>query len=796
MPFPGSEFVVNTGTDGEQLNPSQTVLSDGRILVTWCSLEDDGLEVRGRYLDADGTPLGDDFLINTTPTEDINAPTVTALADGSAFVAWIAFIPSTGEFEIRGRIINADGTGGPDFIVNSTTVNEQFTPSATTLADGRILVTWTSNEGDGSILQYDIRGRILEPDGTPSGPDFVINSSVSGTQNDVNVLALDDGRALATWTSTDPDTNVITVFGRFINSDGTMSASDFRILPVSEHTQTESSLTALANGSILVTWVSLEADTSSNVNIHGRILGADGSVIVSDFIVNSNLDGGQISPTATTLADGRVLVVWESINFETGDSDIYGRILGPDGFPIGEDFLINVNVGLTERAPYVEAMADGRIVITWTAFDATTGSSEIYARILALDAVIDGTPGNDQIVGTNDDDVILAAAGKDIVYGGLGNDALYGDDGNDLLFGEAGNDYLAGGDGNDRLWGNEGNDTFVGGRGADEMAGGTGIDTVRYDASPTGVNVNLWFNQGTFGDAAGDKYWSIETVIGSRFADTLIGDGASNNLFGGGGRDDLYGGVGNDVLDGGEDDDNVAGETGNDVVRGGAGNDRLWGNEGNDTLIGGAGADVIAGGVGVDTADYSASPGGVTVDLRFGTATGSGGDAEGDTLSMIENLIGSDYDDYLVATIASAQLTGGAGDDFLLGNSGNDRLDGGAGNDVLTGSDRGDVLIGGTGADTFEFVLFWDSEIGREDQITDFSSAEGDRINLSSMDANSNTSGTNEGFTYLGAAEFTGTAGELRFADHVLEGDVNGDGFAEFRIHLNVASLSELDLVL
>jgi serralysin len=235
---------------------------------------------------------------------------------------------------------------------------------------------------------------------------------------------------------------------------------------------------------------------------------------------------------------------------------------------------------------------------------------------------------------------------------------------------------------------------------------------------------------------------------------------------------------------------------GNDVVRGGDGDDRLWGNDGDDTLIGGAGADILAGGRGVDTADYSASRTGVTVDLRFNAGTGLGDEAEGDTLSMIENLIGGEGNDTFFASNLSGRLVGGAGNDFLFGSFGNDRLEGGAGNDSLFGADRADVLSGGSGADSFEFLDYFETRVGREDQITDFSNAEGDRINLSSIDANSNTFGPNEAFVFLDAAAFTGTAGELRFANHVLEGDVNGDGSAEFRIHLNVGSLSEADLVL
>ncbi len=83
------------------------------------------------------------------------------------------------------------------------------------------------------------------------------------------------------------------------------------------------------------------------------------------------------------------------------------------------------------------------------------------------------------------------------------------------------------------------------------------------------------------------------------------------------------------------------------------GNDILLGGAGNDTLIGGGGADSLQGGAGVDTADYSGSAAPVTVNLT--TGTGSGGDAQGDTLTGVDNLIGSFGDD---------SLTGDAGNNY------------------------------------------------------------------------------------------------------------------------------------
>jgi|GEM_PF-5789124 len=103
---------------------------------------------------------------------------------------------------------------------------------------------------------------------------------------------------------------------------------------------------------------------------------------------------------------------------------------------------------------------------------------------------------------------------------------------------------------------------------------------------------------------------------------------------------------------------------GDDTLLGGEGDDRLLAGAGDDTLEGGSGADVISGGGGTDTASYAGSGSGVSVNL--GTGTASGGDAEGDSLSSIENLTGSSHDDTLVGDGGTNVLSGGTGDDTLM----------------------------------------------------------------------------------------------------------------------------------
>jgi len=186
----------------------------------------------------------------------------------------------------------------------------------------------------------------------------------------------------------------------------------------------------------------------------------------------------------------------------------------------------------------------------------------------------------------------------------------------------------------------------------------------------------------------------------------------------------------------------IIGTSGNDTLTGTSGNDILIGLDGNDVLRGAAGADHLDGGAGIDSAMYSENTVGVAINL--GTGTGAGGTAQGDILTGIENVYG------------------GSGNDALIGSNTNDGLVGGAGNDVLIGLGGKDTLIGGLGADRFTYGSVGQSPVGAgADRITDFSHAQGDRIDLAGIDANSVTAG-DQAFAFIGAAAFGHHAGELR----------------------------------
>jgi Ca2+-binding RTX toxin-like protein len=748
MTFLGNDYLINSTTAGFQSEPTQTVFGDGHILVTWTSDEniDYPNEIRARILNPDGSVAAPDFIVNTT-AEDQNQVAATTLSDGNVLVTWSSTNLTTGADDIYARVVESNGTTGPEFVLNSAADSSEVWVAAATLTNGETLVATTGYSS--SANSPDIVGHLLNADGSPTSSEFTINGALSGLQFQPAVAALPDGDAFVTWVSSQGHGDDV-LYGRIVNPDGTADTADFKISSADTINQLGAQPTALTNGDVLVTW-------NSGATIEGRMFDAHGAAIGQDFLISPEAGGGVSSADAsvTALADGRAVVVWDQQN-GSGD-DIYARVVNAEGTMSNPEFVVNSATGLGESSPHVSELSNGEIFVTWTSTNGPPLDEDIHGRLLTLDNIVSGTDG------------------KDALFGTAGADELYGGGGNDDLTGRGGDDILSGGSGHNHLWGNLGNDTFLGGSGTDAFAGGGGIDTVLYEQSPAGVTVNLATHIGSGGDAAGDTFYSIENVVGSAHDDTLVGNAAGNHLDGGQGNDALSGGQGNDTLDGGD------------------GNDMIWGNSGNDTLSGGPGADVLSGGTGVDTADYSTSASGVTVNLALGT--GSGGDAQGDKLSSIENVTGSAFNDQLTGSNGANQLSGGAGNDTLNGGGGNDHLIGGDGNDILIGGRGQDVLTGGAGADTFTFRDFHDSMPGHADQITDFSHAQGDRIDLSGIDANAHATG-NQAFTYIGSAAFTDVAGQLHYADHMLEGDTNGDGKADIQIHVNVASLSAGDLIL
>lgn len=295
---------------------------------------------------------------------------------------------------------------------------------------------------------------------------------------------------------------------------------------------------------------------------------------------------------------------------------------------------------------------------------------------------LDGGTGADTVKGSNGADLIQGGAGSYTLEGGAGADVIYGDAGNDTILAGSGSDIVSGGNGDDKIWGGTGEDRLDGGDGIDTIHGQDGADRINGDAKDDKL-------YGGYGDDTITGGTGNDTLDGENGNDLLEGDDGNDTLFGRNGSDALYGGAGDDTLHGDGWDDSLFGDSGNDTLNGGSGND---------FLEGGAGADKINGQSGVrDVAGYTQS--GAAVDINFGANTARGGHAQGDILTDVEGVVGSDFNDKLTGNGSDNQFYGGLGNDELKGWSGRDELHGDDGHDKLWGDGGGDTLWGGAGND-------------------------------------------------------------------------------------------------
>jgi len=238
-----------------------------------------------------------------------------------------------------------------------------------------------------------------------------------------------------------------------------------------------------------------------------------------------------------------------------------------------------------------------------------------------------------------------------------------------------------------------------------------------------------------------------------------------------------------------------------DGVDGGAGNDQFvlhtfksayHGGGGKDTFFSDGWQNNINGGNGIDTISYQirhqnnvVGDEGVTIDLAAGKA--QTGASRFETLTSIENAIGSERGDAIGGTNSENFLAGLGGDDDVFGFGGDDDIDGGLG---------ADFLAGGTGADHFIYRTVADASANIQnpfasvETIADFNGAEGDRIDLSLIPGS-------DSFTFNGSGAFTGSGhGEIRFSNGTVQVDTNGNGTADMIIHMNgVSSMVNTDFL-
>ncbi len=738
------EFNVTT-TSGVG-DPDIIQLANGNILVTWTSSDPDrpgasgDSDIIGQIFDPMGVAVGGAIRVNQGFFADSEIDADSAATTQGGFISVYEDIETDGT-PLRFSIYGADGlvdfNGTIESDSNAGTQPNYRDPHVAVSSSTSALVVYALTDGAGTRIV----GRIIDPSaGTIGAQIGLITFTANESQPDV--AALTNGNYVITCTDFTGGDNRIAY--RIIDSAGAnvLSASFISATSGDTFSDSEPSVTALTGGGFVISYT----DTDVNdTDISYRVFNAAGTEIGSGTagVNSSNTTNLSNESVVAGLADGSFVIVLDADEagvdrMEVTHVSATGTVLGSTSF------------AGTGTDPAVVDMDDGRFAVTWQSLDATGGiRMEILdTRDFANPTAVYNPEPNWQ-VGTIGNDTIVSDGNSDIVHGHLGNDDITDSNSSGLnqYFGDAGNDIL-------RVL--------------------TQIDSDRWDG----------------GAGSGDTINWVSAAIAS---------GAVFDLAAGTAKLDAN----TEVMVGFE---NIVGSTFNDIMRGTSGVNVMKGASGNDVIRGGAGGDDLDGGSGVNTLDYTTSTAGVKIDITANTA--SGGHAQGDDILNFQNVYGSGFNDVLIGSSAGNILRGYAGvdtlegrggndniyghegDDVLRGEAGNDSLSGDDGIDKLNGGAGADALRGGVGADQFIFSNVSDSTVAASgrDTIYDFSRTQGDRINLSPIDANTDLVG-NQAFKFIGSAAFNGVAGELRYGnsggDTFISADIDGDAVGDLRIVLD-----------
>ncbi|MCC8996428.1 MAG: hypothetical protein LM517_05115 [Nitrosomonas sp.] len=222
-------------------------------------------------------------------------------------------------------------------------------------------------------------------------------------------------------------------------------------------------------------------------------------------------------------------------------------------------------------------------------------------------------------------------------------------------------------------------------------------------------------------------------------SDLISGQAGNDYIYGASGNDFIFGGLGNDHLYGDDGTDQVDGGSGNDFIESDGDGGNYTGGSGNDYMVSGIalGYEMLDGGTGNDTICHSLWWDDYIFDMKTGLTNNSG-----QKYINFENVDMGNGNDTVIGTNGNNKMFGGDGNDNLNAMGGNDTVYGGEGNDLITGGLGKDWLDGAAGADSFKYLFIDGSpNTASRDTIQNFSHYEGDKIDISGIDANVNVAG-------------------------------------------------------
>lgn len=519
------------------------------------------------------------------------------------------------------------------------------------------------------------------------GGETRVNSTVINNQSDPSVSVLASGTYVVSFTSDGADGDAGGVFFQLFTSEGELIGTEIRANTTTASSQTQSQITALANGSFVLTWQSYDP-VQANWNIYSQMFDSTGSQIGGETLVNTFVGDQQIEPEIASLSGGGYVIIWKSLAQDGSVYGVFGQRFDANGSSIGAEFQVNANGLGNQDQMEVAGLSNGGFVVVWRGDDqdgAGTGnqSSDIYLQRydaagnrVGAETVVNPPAGNQTdpevvafgggyLVGwrnsSSPDPVSLRVFDNNgtqvAAFDGLPSIFLHSVAA--LADGRFAAVYQTGSQLNLQLF--DADLQMVGGPQIVNFTPATIVGNAEISSLADGGLLVTW--TASFNPNGGDS--SGSGVFSQRFDSSgtpvllqIAGDYRPNQItFTDSEPVELVGGAGDDILTSG---------TGSDILNGGGGADVMSGGFGNDTYI----ADSL------DTIQEDINGGSDTVVVTADYVL---------TSRNVENI-------RLVGNVA-ADLTGNELDNVIYGNSRDNTLNGSRGRDTMYGGGGNDTYI-------------------------------------------------------------------------------------------------------
>ena len=412
---------------------------------------------------------GSESQVNSTTTGNQTTPTVIALADGGYAVVWDT--PSGWSFQAY----EADGTAAGSEVAYATTAYTSMPTAWAALPDGRLAYAYYQDAIPPPWLHHVYFG-ILNADGSQSLAAVAIPTSLSANPNTIVDLAVNESGdiLLAASNGGASDGYLLSATGGVLHhkSFGSFDATNVRI----EVAPDGDFLAVYDRGDIVQTRYlspdgSLGPEIDRTIPVGAKVIHGDGQLYFSWIEDDSNgnpnvmvgstdgtsfdawLTGGAGTDPSDVnlwqLADGRLLVTWTASSGGDGDgTSVMGQLVA-DGVPIGDAFVINSATAGDQSEVSIAALADGSFVASWQTPGVDGSGLAVVTR--SFDPkMFTFTEGPDTWIGGSFDETLVAGGGDDTLGGGGGNDSIDAGAGDDRIYGSEGNDTVDGGDGDDK----------------------------------------------------------------------------------------------------------------------------------------------------------------------------------------------------------------------------------------------------------------------------------------------------------------------------------------------------------